>query len=318
MLNRRILRIKVFKEVYSYAENNSLTLKEALSEFDASCEAVRDLYLFMMSFAVPLAREAVSRIEAAGRKFYKSEEDLHPNTRFAANAFSALLAEDAEFNKFITKKKLSWDQYDVLIRNVYDSVCSKEWFKAYMEAPESSLKDDCRLFYRIFEEEFVENAELEKILEDLDIYWNDDLAYALTWCCTSCKDIARTGRWTLPPLYQSEVSARKGKVVDSDRDFAVKLLQCAYAGYGKYYQMVSDSVSKFDKDRLFTTDVVLCAVGLAEAENFSEIPVKVTINEYVEISKFYSTPKSRAFVNGILDRLIRKLSDEGKIVKKND
>ena len=118
--------------------------------------------------------------------------------------------------------------------------------------------------------------------------------------------MGRTGRWNLPPLYQSEILAAQGKSVDSDRDFVRKLVTAAYGRYGEYSKLVAESVSKWDQDRLYTTDIVLIVLGLTEAETFPEIPVKVSINEYVEISKYYSTPKSRGFVNGLLDRLIKE------------
>ena len=116
------------------------------------------------------------------------------------------------------------------------------------------------------------------------------------------------------PLYQSELLSGEG--VESDKLFVRKLFQAAYAGYERYSEMIAESVSGWEKERLFQTDVVLVTMGLAEAVSFPEIPIKVTMNEYVEISKFYGTPKSRSFVNGLLDRLIQKLSDEGQIVKK--
>jgi N utilization substance protein B len=116
-------------------------------------------------------------------------------------------------------------------------------------------------------------------------------------------------RWDLPPLYQSEIMAKTGAVVDSDKEFASRLLRGAFTGYGRYYQMIAESVPKWDKDRLFVIDAVLVIAALAEVEHFPEIPNKISVNEYVEISKYYSTPKSRSFVNGLLDNLIKnKLS----------
>ena len=145
------------------------------------------------------------------------------------------------------------------------------------------------------------------------MYWGDDLAYSLTWCCKTLKNFAKGESWSLLPLYQSEMIAGEG--VESDLAFVRKLLQSSFAAYEKYSAMVSETVTGWEKDRLFSTDVVLIVMGLAEASSFPTIPVKVTINEYVEISKFYGTPKSRSFVNGLLDRLIQKLTTEGQIVK---
>ena len=309
MLNRRILRIKVFKVLYSYAENPAMSLKEAEAELEISCQAVRDLYLYMLSLISPLTAEASARIEAARAKFNPTEEERNPNMKFVGNRIAPLLDADPDFKKLISKKKFSWDQNDVFLRKLYESVRSKDYFQAYLNSGESSLKEDAALFVRIFEEELVDNPDLETILEEMSIYWIDDLAYALTWCCRTLESLGNGHRWELPPLYQSEIMAKTGAVVDSDKEFAARLLRGAFNGYGRYYQMIAEAVPKWDKDRLFVIDAVLVIAGLAEVEHFPEIPNKISINEYVEISKFYSTPKSRSFVNGLLDNLIKnKLS----------
>ena len=307
MLNRRMLRVKAFKVLYSYAEDQELPLKEALLRLDDSCEAVRDLYLYLLAVIPALTGEASRRIEAARSKFNPTEEDLRPNLRFVENRTAAILSQDPDFQKLIQKKKLSWEQYDVLIRTVYDSLAEKPWFKAYMSAPETSLAAEAKLFKRMFEEEFEDNEELWRILEDLDIRWTDDLPYALG-CCIRTMDAfaASGGRWTLPELYTDP---------DADRTFVRRLLQNTYARYAEYTGMIAASVRRWESDRLFVTDLVLIAMGLAEAESFPEIPLRVTINEYVEISKYYSTPKSRSFVNGLLDALIKKLAAEGRVTK---
>ena len=175
MLSRRILRVKAFKVLYSYAEDQSLPLKEALVRLEDSCEAVRDLYVYMLSIIPVLTAEAAKRIEAARGKFNPTEEDLHPNLRFAENRTAQILAEDPDFQKYLARKKLSWEQCDVLVRTVLDSMTAKPWFRAYMEAPETSLAAEARLFKKMFEEEFEDNDELWKILEDMDLRWTDDL-----------------------------------------------------------------------------------------------------------------------------------------------
>ena len=308
MLNRRILRIKAFKVIYGYAVTGRKSQEEACEELELSCQATRDLYLLMLAVVTPLTREARSRIEAARSKFNPTEEELHPNEKFADNALSVLLEHDADFQKALSRRKLSWEPYDIFIRSLYDSVREKSYFRAYMESEERTLAADCRLFTKIFEEEFVDNEALEPILEEMSIYWNDDLAYALTWCCRTLEDLARGARWSLPELYQSDI-VRKRKptaVMDSDRDFVRKLLRCALAGYERYFTKVTESVSDWDSDRLFSSDMAIIACAMAELENFPEIPQNVTLNEYIEISKFYCSPKSRGFINGLLDRFIKE------------
>ena len=313
MLNRRILRIKAFKVLYSNAIAENMSLAQAQSQLDVACEATRDLYIYMLGIVSPLTKIARERIESAKTKFNPTEEELNPNVKFAENALAKLLDADVDFQKILSKKKLSWDQYDIFLKKVMNSIASKEYFAEYMASETSSLKEDCRLFTRIFEEEFVDSEDLERILEDKSIYWNDDLAYALTWCCKTLKSFEKGESWKLLPLYQSELIS--GPEVESDKAFVRKLLQSAFAGYDRYFSMISESVTGWEKERLFSTDVALIVMGLAEASSFPTIPVKVTINEYVEISKFYGTPKSRSFVNGLLDRLIQKLTTEGQIVK---
>ena len=313
MLNRRILRIKAFKVLYSYAENPSMSLKEAEAQLEMSCKATRDLYLFMLAIISPLTSEAAERIRIAREKFNPTEEEKNPNTKFAENALAKYFDNDPDFQKIITRQKLSWDQYDVLIRKTYDDIRTKDWFARYMASPERSLKEDCRLFEHIFEEEFVDSAELEEILEDLSMYWIDDLAYSLSYCCSTLEDIAKGKSWFLIPLYKSEMSDKPG--IDSDKAFVTKLLRTAFTGFSRYSAMIAGAVPKWDKERLFTIDMMLIICGLAEAQAFPEIPVKVTINEYVEITKYYSTPKSRSFVNGLLDKLIQEMLEDGSIVK---
>ena len=314
MLNRRILRIKAFKVLYANILAGNSTLEHAESQLDQACEATRDLYLYMLSVVPSLTQIAKDRIEAAKTKLRPTEEDLNPNMKFAENALAKLIAEDVDLNKLLAKKKFSWAQYDLLLKKVMTSVASKEYFQNYMASENCSLAEDCKLFTRIFEEEFVDLEELEMMLEEKSLYWNDDLAYALTWCCRSFKDFAAGKNWSLLPLYQSDML--EGEGVESDKRFVHKLLQASYAGYEKYSALVAESVTGWEKERLFSTDVVLISMGLAEAVAFPELPVKVTLNEYVEIAKFYGTPKSRSFVNGLLDRLIVRLTEEGTIVKK--
>lgn len=313
MLNRRILRIKAFKVLYSSVLSGELSLSHAETQLDQACEATRDLYIYMLGIVSPLTRIARERIEAAKGKFNPTEEERNPNTKFADNALARLLDEDVDFQKVFNKKKYSWAQYDLLLKKIMTSVSTKDYYAAYMASDERSLAEDCRLFTRIFEEEFVDSTELEQILEEKSLYWNDDLAYALTWCCKTFKSFAKGESWSMLPLYHSEMLSGEG--VESDKYFVRKLLQASVAGYEKYSEMVAEAVVGWEKERLFSTDVILIVMGLAEVATFPSIPVKVSINEYVEISKFFGTVKSRAFVNGILDRLVQNLVNDGKVNK---
>lgn len=311
MLNRRILRTKAFKVLYTYAEDSDMTLKQALARLDASCEATRDLYLFMLDLVPALTEYAASRIEAARMKFNPTQEELNPNMRFAQNGFAQSLVSDPDFQKLISKKKISWDQYDVFLRKLYERVRQSEYFQAYMAAETCTAEDDAALFIKIFENELIDDDDLSDILEELSIQWTDalDLAVALTACCRTAEEYSRGLRWSLPPLYNSDLMAAKAEPVESDKAFVTKLLTTAFCAYPRYYEAVAANAKGWDKDRLFTTDAVLIACGLAEHEAFPQMPAGIIINEYVEITKCYSTPKSRSFVNGVLDKLINNKSE---------
>ena len=313
MLNRRILRIKAFKVMFSFAEDPAKSLAEAESELEVSCEATCSLYLFMLGIIPYLTREASARIESAKGKFNPTEEERNPNMKFVENSIAPLLDNDPDLTKLLAKRKLSWEPFDAFIRDTYDSMTGKKYFKDYMADPERSVAKDAALFVKMFEEEFVESAALAEILEDMSIWWNDDLAYALTVCCDTMKSLAQGKRWEFPPLYRSDMLSPKP--AESDKTFVTKLLRSSYTCYDKFFPLVASSTDQWQEDRLFTTDTVLIVMGLAEAKAFPDMPLRVTINEYVEISKYYSTPKSRSFVNGLLDRLAKKLIEEGEIVK---
>ena len=304
MLNRRILRIKAFKTIYSYAENPGMSLKDAETLLEQSCEATRDLYLYMLSITGPLTMEARNRIEAAGRKFNRSEDEIHPNLKFTENRIATIFEEDPDFNKLIHRKKFSWDQNDVLLRHLYEKIRERKYFRDYLESGRDCLAEDASLWRKIYEHEFEDNKALEPILEDMSILWNDDLSYALIWCCNTMDSLGKGETWNLPPLYRSEMDPTGSK--ESDKLFVTKLLRTAYNGFGRYYDMIAENTHKWDRNRICVTDLALIICGLAEAEAFPEIAGKVTINEYVEISKYYSTPESRGFVNGLLDKLINK------------
>ena len=302
MLNRRILRIKAFKTVYALAENPAMTPAEAQAQLEASCQSTRDLYLFMLAMVPALTAHARERIEAARKKFHPSEEELNPNMKFADNAIATILSEDPDFTKIIAKKKLQWDQYDAFLWSLYDSVKASDYYASYMAGAERSAAEDAALWVKVFENELVDNDKLEEILETASIWWNDDLAYALTACCHEVQALAGGKQWKLPELYLSQMQEGAGK--DSDQDFVRGIVRRAVLDYAKDVEEVAKLTPKWDISRICTTDLALIVCGMAESAANPGISPKIIMNEYVEISKFYSTPESKSFVNGLLDKLI--------------
>ena len=304
MLNRRILRIKAFKELFAIEMSKDKSLAIAQKELDAALESTRDLYLFMLASIVPLTNVAKDRIAQTSRKINKTEQEKNPNFKFAENALAVLFDQDPDFNKIVKKRGLdNWGAYDLILRKIYASIQTKEYFLNYMASAERSLKEDCRLFIRIFEEEFVDREDFDVTLEDMNLYWNDDLADSLTCCCKTLESIAKGAQWSLPDLYLSDAS----KAMDDDNAFVHKLLQEAYLNYDKYFEAITSAVPNWDSDRLVGTDIAIIVTALAEIVYFPNIPLKVSINEYVEISKYYGSPRSSVFVNGVLDTLSKKV-----------
>ncbi|MBR1872208.1 MAG: hypothetical protein IJ795_03260 [Bacteroidales bacterium] len=308
MLGRRILRVKAFKVIYSYAVAGNMSLEEALKQFDASLEATRDLYLFLLASVPSLTRIARERLEAPKQKLHPTQEELNPNDKFVSNALSPLLDEDPDLQKILERKKFSWDQYDIVLKSILDSVGEQPYFKKYMDREERSLRDDCRLFGKIFEKDYSDSDALRELLEDKSIYWYDDLEYALICCINTFRDLAAGKRWRLPELYRSEEikKTRPSAPLSSDRDFARKLVTTAFTSYEDTFRRVREAVPDWDSDRLFCTDLAIIALGVAEQKAFPDMPLDITMNEYLEIAKDFCTPKSRQFVNGLMDKLIKE------------
>lgn len=306
MLNRRLIRIKVFKVLYSSAYSSSASFAEARNNLTLSCEKTLHLYYFMLNVAVALKEVANEKIENGLMKFNPTPEEKNPNRKFVENRFSALLEEDQEFVKFCEDHALLWqDDLYSFVRKLYTTVSGKEYFKNYMESEERSLKEDCELFSNIYMEEFEDDEDLASDLEDMSLYWMDDLGFVLNVILRNLDFLKNRGR--LPAV--------KVFMKDDDKEFAYNLLKAAYTNYEKYMDMIYENVSNWDSERIVSTDLTLIVQGIAEAIAFPNIPVKVTINEYVEISKYYSTENSNVFVNGLLDKIFQKLISSGQIQK---
>jgi N utilization substance protein B len=250
-------------------------------------------------------RVAEEKIAVGMRKFHPTEAEANPNYKFVRNRFAALLSEDPEFGRICQKRGLTWGEYEPFVRHVYNSMLTKEYYQDYMASGEDSFEEDCRLFSCIFEDEFEDNEELDSILEDMSLLWVDDLAYALNVIIAGIDETRRKKRIVHPNTFLKE----------DDKEFALRLLTESILRYEEYFKLLEGHLDNWNSDRLVSTDATLIVMGVTEAVVFPTIPIKVTINEYVEIAKYYSTPNSRIFVNGILDRIIQEKVGSGEIVK---
>lgn len=308
MINRRLIRIKVFKVLYSMVASGSDSLVEAEKALKYSCDKTLHLYYFILNAAVALGNAAEARIQTGLKKFNPTPEERNPNRKFADNQVSAWLRQNERFTKYCEDHGLVWtEDLALVIRKILAALSEKEYFREYMASQTRSMAEDCALFVRIFSdpELFEDNEELESFLEDMSLFWIDDLGYVLGVIVRNLEILGKRGTMTFPDVF----------LKDDDREFAYELLRAAVTGYHKYMDIVVANTSNWDPDRVVITDLVMIIQGVAEAVRFSNIPLKVTINEYVDISKFYSTANSRVFVNGLLDRILRKMVDTGEIVK---
>ena len=305
MLSRRLIRIKAFKTLFAYIGSESDNVGAAQKALLESCDKVKDLYYFMLNISSSLVRVAEEKIAVGMRKFHPTEAEANPNYKFVRNRFAALLSEDPEFGRICQKRGLTWGEYEPFVRHVYNSMLTKEYYQDYMASGEDSFEEDCRLFSCIFEDEFEDNEELDSILEDMSLLWVDDLAYALNVIIAGIDETRRKKRIVHPNTFLKE----------DDKEFALRLLTESILRYEEYFKLLEGHLDNWNSDRLVSTDATLIVMGVTEAVVFPTIPIKVTINEYVEIAKYYSTPNSRIFVNGILDRIIQEKEGSGEIVK---
>ena len=305
MLSRRLIRIKAFKTLFAFVGSESDNVNAAQKTLIESCDKVKDLYYFLLNISSSLINVAEEKIAVGLRKFHPTEAEAHPNYKFVRNRFAALLADDPEFGRICQKRGLVWGEYEPFVRHVYNSIITKDYYQDYMNSGEDSFEEDCRLFSCIFQDEFEDNEELESILEDLSLLWIDDVAYALNTIIAGIDETRRKKRIVHPNTFLKE----------DDKEFALRLLTESILRYDEYFKLMESHLDNWKSDRLVLTDAALIVMGVTEAVVFPTIPVKVTINEYVEISKYYSTPNSRIFVNGILDRIIQEKIASGEIVK---
>jgi Transcription termination factor len=306
MLTRRLIRVKVFKELFGKVVAGSESLLQAEKELIMSCDKTVDLYCFLLELPISLKKVAQEKIDSGLKKFKPTQQEANPNMRFVENKFINILENDVRFLNLCKKKGLNWEEYDSFIKKLFLSISQKDYYKEYMQKSENSIKDDLKLFQNIYTEELEDNEKLEEILEDTSVFWMDDLGYVLNVIVKNMNNIVKNEFVEIPDTF----------LKDDDKDYALKLLTQSMVNYDEYAELVQQNVSNWDLDRLVATDLTLIVMGIAEAVYFESIPLKVTINEYVDISKYYSTPNSKTFVNGMLDKVLQKMLADGKIVKK--
>ncbi len=331
MISRRQLRIKALSVLYAYNRKEWNDLESAEQELMLSIKKSYDLYHFILLLLIELSDIAHEKVLLSRQKRMPSPEDLDPNTRFADNRVINQLRNNEQLKKYVaaspslwTKKNkisnfpslskylnslgLSWSSYPEAPRIIYNELIEWENFKEYMSSPDNSFKADMKIVKDIVTQFLPVCEELETALEELSVYWNDDLPYVITMIKNSLgrfRDNDTGASVILPQLFTSE----------DDEKYAKTLLRKAILRSEENSTMIDRNTTNWEVERIALMDKLVMQLAVTEIVEFPEVPVKVTLNEYIEISKDYCTAKSSTFVNGILDKIVREMRENGSFNK---
>jgi N utilization substance protein B len=307
MISRRILRIKILQLLYAFFQGDENSMNKTEKELFFSIQKTYDLYHYLLLLLLDIADYANSRIELALQKRVPTREDLNPNTKFIDNQIIGQIRSNRQLNQYLSHTKLSWVNSPELIKKLHNHIRMAPFFKEYMENEERSYEEDKKTIMEIFNLEIVNSEPLYQTLEEQSIYWNDEVEFVVGMISKTIKGFKQSDAENaeLMPLYKNE----------DDREFARDLFRKAVLHKDEYRKLVESFTENWDVERIAFMDFLILEVAITEAVEFPSIPTRVTINEYLEIAKFYSTEKSSMFINGLLDKIFRHLKEEKKIVK---
>ena len=307
MINRVLIRLKIVQIIYAYYKNSGKTVKATEDEVFFSLSKAYDLYNHMLLLMVGITHYAADRISFLSMKIRPTESDKNPNLKFINNRFIAQLENNEQLVKFAEKSKLNWVDNSDLLRRMLDEIEESDIYKEYMAAETSSYEEDKELWRKLYKAFIFDNEELDALLEEQSLYWNDDKSIVDSFVLKTIKRFEENcgAAQQLLPEYKDV----------ADMEFARKLFRNAVNNAEQYRELMSSNSKNWDMSRLAFMDVVIMQVALAEIMTFDDVPLSVTLNEYVEIAKHYSTVKSGSFVNGMLDTITKKLRQENKINK---
>ncbi|MDE5706875.1 MAG: transcription antitermination protein NusB [Alistipes sp.] len=306
MLSRRQLRIKAIKALYAHLKSEADNMIASEKNMMTSIDKTYDLYFQMMILPVELARYAQQRQELARQKKLPTHEDLNPNTRFVDNAAIRMIADSDSINDRIAARKLGWERCPELIRALYNQLTATDYFQEYMNAPESSFKADVALLCTFFEKELQECPLLDEVLEEQSLFWSDDLGFVLTLVIRTLSNMRQS---------HTDVKVLPEFKSEDDVDFVKTLFEKTLINYNDRIDCIDKFICNWDVERVVFMDNLILATAITELVSFPSIPVKVTLDEYIDIAKFYSTPGSSTFINGVLDKIVVTLTEEGSLRK---
>ena len=307
MISRRIIRTKVLQILYAHVTSSEKTLHQSESELQLSIKKTYDLYHLLLSLPGEVKFFAEEKMESRKLKNLPTEEDLNPNLKFINNRLIYRISKDRSLNSYLNKNKLNWGNHRDLVKKIYQMMVETDLYINYINSTADDFNDD-RRFCEDFYSTFLSNCEpLQNDLEERSIYWNDDLDFVISMILKTLKKYKSELDETdyIMPLYKDE----------EDQEFTVKLLRKAIVNNQENRKIIELYTKNWDVDRVATMDVLIMELALTELTDFSSIPVKVTLNEYIELAKYYSTNRSSTFINGVLDRISKDFQEKGMIKK---
>ncbi|CAN5408560.1 transcription antitermination factor NusB [soil metagenome] len=303
MLSRRQLRIKVLQSLYSYFQSGTNDLKTAENELFRSIDKTLELYYLLLLFFTELAHDDLLDSEDLQRKYFPKDEEVHARRRFHQVGFVSALEESDIFKERVVNYKCSWQNDQDLVRKIFLDMKKSEEYKKFMTAEASQEKEFLLQVIRMF----IEKSEaMQSALQERSIYWGEDLSFCCHLMIKTVKEFYDRGKLEFPSLYKDE---------KDDKEFVKLLFEKTILNNHDFETSISAKTKNWDVERIAMMDILLMKMALAEMMTFESIPVKVSINEYIDISKEYSTPKSKLFINGIIDKLASDYKAEGKIIK---
>lgn len=307
MINRVLIRLKIIQIVYAYYQNGSKNVDSGEKELFFSLAKAYDLYNYLLILMIALTNHAKKRAETAKTKMTASKEELQPNTRFIENKFFSQLEANSQLTEFVVTQKKTWDNEKEFVKGLYEKIIVSDTYKEYMASEDVSHEAD-KLFWRKIYKQFIcNNDSLDQLLEDQSLYWNDDKEIVDTFVLKTIKrfDNKLGAAQPLLPEFKDE----------EDKEFARRLFRRTIQNEEYYRHLIGENTKNWDIERVAFMDVVIMQCALAEILSFPNIPISVSLNEYVEIAKLYSTSKSGSFINGTLDGIVKRLKKEGKLNK---
>ncbi len=305
MISRRLLRVKALQILYAYRVSESENLQKTEKELIFSIEKSYDLYHLILLLVVDISSYMTQRADIARSKYFPTDEEANPNTRFVDNRIIRSINESRKFSQYLEIRKISWSNEEELVKSLYRNLLEWEVYQEYMNNPEDNFSQDKKFITRLVAELILPNEFLLQVLEEQSIYWNDDLEFIGSMV------VKTLGRWK----EASDMPILSMYSNEDDRLYVIELFRKTVVHSDEYQDLIKKFSENWDFERLALMDILIMQMAISEAINFPSIPAKVTLNEYIEISKYYSTEKSSYFINGILDKIFLLLRTDDKIKK---